>query len=130
LSFDEDKVYRMDIQTSANTFKIVKEGNDWNLVEPEEIGELKEFLPKDILWTLARLEYQSIVDSKVEPGVPTLTVSLFDSNSQGLHEVTVAGKAIGDPPGYYARIKGDPSLYTISERFLDEIPAELQKFKN
>ncbi|NIQ01274.1 MAG: hypothetical protein GWM98_13425, partial [Nitrospinaceae bacterium] len=69
------------------------------------------------LWTLDHLEYQSVVsptlnDDNAGLTQPVVTVTLWNGAEEPLGRVTVGTEA-GPGSEHYARVAGDPALYTI-----------------
>ncbi|MFQ5449818.1 MAG: DUF4340 domain-containing protein [Nitrospinaceae bacterium] len=134
LSFKSDDVHRILIETPKKTFELRQNKKNWDLLQPEKIKSLKAFQGKDILWTLRNLEYESIVEpplSDQESGLdnPRLAVSIWKGKNRKIAKILV-GNSVKDRSFYYARVEGQPSLYIIKSRFLDEIPRDLKKFKS
>lgn len=133
LKFDPEQVARIGIETPGKTFELNKKDNQWVLVKPEEIDDIKPFVGKDILWTLNNLEYEAKVDSKEVAGEtglekPRLTITLQDQKNQALGQIKI-GNPVKDQPLFYSSLAGDPTLYHIKDRTLGEIPATLDRFR-
>jgi len=134
LSFNKEDAGLLVIETAEATFRLLKKGDAWVLEEPGRIDPLREFLVKDIFWTLERLEYLALPDPRPEENVtglghPELTLALYDGDGGKKLAAIAVGARAGESGGRYASIPGDPALYVIPERFLDEIPHTLAKFQ-
>ncbi|UCD12094.1 MAG: DUF4340 domain-containing protein [Nitrospinaceae bacterium] len=134
LSFDEEAVTQVVVVTPETTFRLRKKGEDWSLEEPERIDPLKDFLVKDIFWTLKRLEYLAHVappPAAEATGLDTaaLSLTLYKSGDERLASIAV-GQPAKETPGRYAALPGKPEVYIVPERFLDEIPRTLEKYRN
>ncbi len=133
LSFKTQDVQRILLQYPDKKFELKLTGDKWSLLQPEKIDEIKPFIGKDILWTLTNLEYEAIVASAPELSLsgldqPQLSVSIYDAQNKNLAVIIIGKKADGNPQ-YYAQVKGKPEIYLIKERFLSEIPRNMEKFK-
>ena len=103
------------------------------LVQPEELGDLKPFVGKDILWTLNNLEYETKLDFKEVPeetGLekPRMILTLHDRDNNALGQLKIGRQGKGQPL-LYSRLAGDPALYLIKDRTLSEIPDSLDRFR-
>ena len=129
LTFKMDDVTKITIQYPDKTFELERTGENWSLLQPEPIKKIKPFVGKDILWALNNLEFDEIGGS-AEAGIdpPTAKITIADKQDKILGTLLI-GKQTADNSLYYARIEGDPATYRIKERFLSEIPANLDKFK-
>ncbi len=135
LEFKKEDIDRIVIAYPDRTFELETKGKGWALAKPEKIDSVPDFLGKDIVWTLTNLEYQSIVEPRVsdsESGLdkPRVTVSIWKGNENLLGRVSVGNATQDDEKRNYARVKGKSGLFTIRDRFLDEIPKDLAKFKS
>ena len=135
LHFNKEDIDRISIAYPEQTFELATSSKGWQLRKPEKIDKVPDFLGKDILWTLKNLEYQSIVkapasDSETGLDHPRVTVSIWKGNENLVTQLHVGKPAKGEEKRLYARVKGKPGLFTIQDRFLDEIPKDLAKFKS
>lgn len=133
LKFEPEQVTRIEIKTPEKTFELSKIDNQWVLVKPEKIDDIKPFVGKDILWTLNNLEYEAKMDSKEvtdETGLekPRLTITLNDQKNQPLGQIKI-GQPVKNHPLLYSSLPGDPALYHIKDRTLGEIPTTLDRFR-
>lgn len=133
-AFKAEQAAKILIQYKDKAFELQKTGDDWNLVKPEKIKKLKPFVGRDIAWTLNNLEYDSVANPAPEVGStgldkPDLTITAWNEKGEELAGVLV-GKPVTDKKLHYANIKNHPAVYRIPERFLSEIPKDLEKFKS
>ncbi len=133
LRLKSEEAAKISIQYPGRTFELEKRDEDWNLSKPEETA-VKPFVPKDILWTLSGLEFESIVDPPLPPkesGLdrPAAQITVSGKQDKPLAKLTV-GNQTGDKSLRYAQVEGNPALYRIKERFMNEIPKDLEKLKN
>ena len=133
LKFDPEQVARIKIEYPDKTFELDKQDNQWVLVQPEELDDLKPFVGKDILWTLNNLEYEAKLNSKEiaeETGLekPRLTLTLRDQKNKTLGQLKI-GRQVKSQPLLYSQLAGDPTLYHIKDRTLSEIPDSLDRFR-
>lgn len=133
LNFKMDEVKRIVLNYPDKNFELQRDGENWDLLQPEKIKGIKPFIGKDILWTLNNLEYEEVADLPAQqeaPGFdkPTADIALYDSKNEQLGRVRV-GNPTGQDSRRYAKVEGHPDLYMIKERFLDELPKTLEKFK-
>jgi hypothetical protein len=133
LSFNSPEVKKILLKYPDKSFELKLKDSDWSLTLPEKIETIKPFISKDILWTLSNLEYDSVLPSTTEPSesgldAPRLMVTIFDSQANELASVAIGKKAEGKSL-HFAKIIGNPKKYLIKERFLDEIPGDLDKFR-
>lgn len=126
LTFKMDDVAKITIQYPDKTFELKGAGEDWSLLQPEQIKKIKPFISKDILWTLNNLEFDEI-EGSAETGInqPAAKITIADRQNKILGTLLV-GKQAGAQ--YYAQIEGNSALYRIKERFLSELPNDLKKF--
>ena len=132
MKFDPEQVARIKIEYSDKTFELNKKEDQWVLVQPEEKGDLKPFVGKDILWTLTNLEYESKLSAKEvieDTGLekPQLTLTLKDRTNNSLGQLKIGGP-VKDRPLLYSQLADDPTLYSIKDRTLSEIPDTLDRF--
>ncbi|MEE8260317.1 MAG: DUF4340 domain-containing protein [Nitrospinaceae bacterium] len=133
LKFDPEQVARIQIKYPDKTFELDKQDNQWVLIKPEKLDDLKPFVGKDILWTLNNLEYETHLNSTEvaeETGLekPHLTLTLLDSNSNSLGQLKI-GQQVKDTSLLYSQLAGDATLYRIKDRALSEIPNSLDHFR-
>lgn len=133
LKFDPEQVARIQIKYPDKTFELDKQDNQWVLIKPEKLDDLKPFVGKDILWTLNNLEYETHLNSievAEETGLekPHLTLTLLDSNGNSLGQLKI-GQEVKDTPLLYSQLTGDATLYRIKDRALSEIPNSLDHFR-
>ena len=133
LQFDAEQVARIKIQYPDNTFELDKQDNQWVLIQPKKLNDLKPFVGKDILWTLNNLEYETKLNSneigeKTGLKEPRLILSLHDQNNNSLGQLRI-GQPVKDQPLVYSQLTGDPALYHIKDRTLSEIPDTLDRFR-
>lgn len=133
LKFDPEQVARIGIQTPDRTFELNKRDNQWVLVQPEKIDDIKPFVGKDILWTLNNLEYENKLNEAVsteKTGLehPQLTITLKDQDRKELCQIKI-GNPLEEQSLLFSRLTGDPALYQIKDRILGEIPATLEQFR-
>ncbi len=134
LHFKREEAARVLIQYPKKTIELKREDNEWSLVQPEAIKKIKPLHGNDILWTLNALEFESQVDpvlNEKESGMnePAVRITLWDKNGQKLPSLSV-GNPVENSAEHYARVAGNPALYRIKSRFLDEIPSNINKFKD
>ena len=134
LSFNSQDVKKILLQYPNKNFELELKDKNWSLLRPEKISNIKPFIGKDILWTLSNLEYDSVLPFSNQSGKtglsqPQLRVTIYNSDDKELGKVAIGIKAEGQPQ-HYAKIIGNPKIYLIKERFLDEIPKDLEKFQN
>ena len=133
LKFDPEQVARIQIKYPDKTFELDKQDNQWVLIKPEKLDDLKPFVGKDILWTLNNLEYETHLNSTAvaeETGLekPRLILTLLDSNGNSLGQLKI-GQEVKDTPLLYSQLTGDATLYRIKDRALSEIPNSLDHFR-
>lgn len=132
VKFKMDDVAKISIQYPDKTFELSRQGEDWSLVLPKPIKKIKPFIAKDILWILDNLEFEEIVNppvGKSEAGFdhPKARISIMDKQNK-----VMAGLLIGNriQAQYFAQAEGDPAVYRIKERFMNEIPSDMKKFQD
>ncbi len=133
LKFDPERVARILIEYPDKTFELDKQDNQWVLIQPEELDDLKPFVGKDVLWTLNNLEYVTKLNSKEvaeETGLEKsrLTLTLRDRDNHSLGQLKI-GQPVKGQPLLYSQLAGDPALYQIRDRTLSEIPDSLDRFR-
>jgi len=133
LKFEPEKVARVKIEYPGKTFELNKKDDQWVLIQPEKMDDLKPFVGKDILWTLNNLEYESKLSAKgvlEETGLekPQLILTLQDSSNNSLGQLKI-GTPVKDQPLLYSQLANDPTLYSIRDRTLSEIPGTLDRFR-
>ena len=133
LKFDPEQVAHIQIKYPDKTFELDKQDNQWVLIKPEELDDLKPFIGKDILWTLNNLEYEThLIPTEVaeETGLekPRVTLTLRDRDNNSLGQLKI-GQRVKDTSLLYSQLTGDPTLYPIKDRALSEIPNSLDHFR-
>ena len=133
LKFDPEQVARIKIEYPDKIFELNKQDNQWVLIKPEKLDDLKPFVGKDILWTLNSLEYETKLNSKEaaeETGLekPRLILTLRDHDNNSLGQLKI-GQQVKDQHLLYSQLAGDPTLYHIKDRGLSEIPDTLDHFR-
>ncbi|MBI5427368.1 MAG: DUF4340 domain-containing protein [Nitrospinae bacterium] len=132
LRFKSEDAEKISIHYPDRTFELKRRGEDWELSKPETTA-VKPFVPKDILWTLSGLEFESIVDPPLSPketGLdrPAAQITVSGKQDKPLGKLTV-GAQTEEQTLRYAQVEGTPALYRIKERFMKEMPRDLEKFK-
>ena len=129
--FETDDAHKIVLETSKTRFELRKSGAIWKLFKPEEI-KIKEFLAKDLLWTMTGMEFESvetgIPDDATGLTSPAYTLSIWNKKSDKIAELKV-GNLIPDSQQYYVQIGGKNGYYRIKKKYLDAIPLELSGFK-
>jgi hypothetical protein len=133
LKFDPEQVARIKIEYPDKTFVLDKQDNQWVLVKPEKLDDLKPFVGKDILWTLNNLEYDTKLNAREvteETGLekPHLVLTLSDRENHSLGQLKI-GRRMKNQPLLYSQLTGNPALYPIKDRTLNEIPSTLDRFR-
>jgi hypothetical protein len=131
LKFKSEDVARILLEYPDKTFELNREGKGWRLDRPEKINSLKVFVGKDILWTLGNLEYVAAPDKSGNSTLfnsPKLTIILKNAQNEIITQLTV-GEKVPDKPQYFARVEGRDEAYPIQERFLEEIPDDIKRFR-
>lgn len=133
IHLEESKANRIVLTYPAATFELERSDGGWNLLRPEKIEGLKPYIGNDILWTLNNLQIEKEIASPTPEekklASPSLALAVFDANKTPLVEVRV-GPSTRDPNLLVSRISGHDAPLLIQNRFLDEIPHELEKFRN
>jgi hypothetical protein len=133
LKFKAEQVARIRMEYPDKTFELEKRDNQWVLIQPEKLGDLKPFVGKDILWTLNNLEYETKLNPE-EAGEatgldqPRLTLTLQDQDNKSIGSLKI-GQPVKDRPLLYSQLAGDPALYHIKDRTLNEIPDRMDRFR-
>lgn len=140
LALKKEEVERIEIRYPKQTFELERKEKGWRLTQPELIDPVKGFIGNDILWTLNSLEFESIVPAPPGDPAPTgdsagfspprLQVSLWDKAGHSLGRVLVGGPVADATKLHYLKVDGKPEVYTVKKRFLDEIPSNINKFKD
>ena len=133
LKFDPEQVARITIEYPDKTFELNKKEDQWVLIQPKLMNDLKPFVGKDILWTLKNLEYESKLESQETPsaanfGKPQMILTLQDQNNNTLSRLQI-GQPVKDQPLVYSQLDNDSTLYSIKDRTLSEIPNSLDRFQ-
>ena len=133
LKFDPEQVSRIRLIYPDKSFELSKRDNQWMLIQPEELEDIKPFVAKDILWTLSNLEYETRPNSRqiqkeTGLGKPRLILSLHDRDQNILGQIKI-GQPAKDQSLIYSQVTGDPTLYPIKDRILGEIPDSLDRFR-
>ncbi len=133
LHFDTDSVHRIRWKFPAQTLELVKSGKFWTLVKPEKIENIKSFLGNEVLWTLKTVEFESILESPSDSEItwstsPEVTVEIWDDKDHSIAILKMGGPE-DDRGRILAQVNGDPKIYRVARRFLEEIPNQDDKFK-
>jgi len=133
LKFDPEQVAHIKIEYPDKTFELDKQDNQWVLVKPEKLDDLKPFVGKDILWTLNNLEYETKLNPKEVTEAtglekPHLVLTLSDRENHSLGQLTI-GQRMKNQPLLYSQLAGNPALYPIKDHTLSEIPNTLDRFQ-
>ena len=96
--FNTDDVNKIVIETQKTHFELLKSGTNWNLLKPEKM-EIKEFLAKDLLWTMRGMEFESFAETDIVPEsagltTPTYKISVWINSTDKITELQVGN--IGD----------------------------------
>ncbi len=133
VAVDSDRVRRIILKYSDKTFELERAGKNWTLLQPEKIENLKPFIGNDILWTLNSLQFEKEIVSAGETTTgldsPALTVSAFDENKNPMAEIKI-GAAVEGAQLLWAQTATPSRLAHIKNRFLNEIPSSLDKFRS
>jgi hypothetical protein len=120
-SASED-VGKIVIKRLGELFEIVKSGNDYRLVSPENI-RLTPNQWNRLVWEITNLKYDGFyksseqTDNKVAQGKPSLEIMLYDGSGELVESVTV-GSRDKDKGGFYVRTAVKKGLYNIDEKFV------------
>ena len=111
---------------------MLKSGNNWSLIKPDEM-EIKEFLAKDLLWTMNGMEFESFAETDIVPEsagltTPTYKISVWRNSTNKIAELQV-GNIETNGQQYFAQIEGKNGYYQIKKKHLDPIPLDLNSFK-
>ncbi len=133
VSVESEKVKSIVLKYPEKTFELERSPTGWTLIKPEKIENLKPFIGNDILWTLNSLQFENKSSSTTgsqNPGFdsPALTVSVSDEQGNALARVIV-GETVEGTPFRWAKTGNTSQSVQIKNRFLDEIPGTLEKFK-
>ena len=129
--FETEDAHKIVLETSKTRFELQKSGTSWTLLKPEEI-KIKEFLAKDLLWTMTGMEFESI-----ETGIPAdstgltspaYTLSIWNKNLEKMADLQV-GNLDKKSQQYYVQNGGKKRYYRIKKKYLDSIPLDLNGFK-
>ncbi|KMP12660.1 hypothetical protein UR09_00720 [Candidatus Nitromaritima sp. SCGC AAA799-A02] len=134
LKFKTEDVKKIELHNPKQTFILERTGKNWRLAQPERIDPIPEFIGNDILWTLNSLQFETVVSSPAGDSAtgfthPRLTVKLWDKKDRSLGQVVVGGPVDKAPERHYLRVNQEAKVYTIKKRFLQEIPDNINKFK-
>ena len=130
--FKTDDVNKIVIETKKTRFEVLKSNTNWSLLKPVEM-EIKEFLAKDLLWTMKGMEFESFAETDILPEsagltTPTYKVSVWKNSTDKIAELQV-GNIEKNGQQYFAQIKGKNGYYRIKKKYLDPIPLNLNRFK-
>ena len=130
--FKTDDVNKIVIETQKNHFELLKSGNNWSLIKPDEM-EIKEFLAKDLLWTMRGMEFESFAETDIVPEsagltTPTYKISVWKNSTDKIAELQV-GNIMTNGQQYFAQIEGKNGYYQIKKKHLAPIPLNLNRFK-
>jgi len=130
--FETDDINKIVIATQKNHFELLKSGTNWSLLKPDEM-EIKEFLAKDLLWTMKGMEFESFDETDILPEstgltTPTYKISIWKNSTDKIAELQV-GNIETNSQQYFARIEGKNGYYRIKKKHLDPIPLNLNRFK-
>ena len=134
LKFDDDVVREIQIHDSKLTFILKKSTDKWNLTLPKPSDSIQSFIGQDILWTLNSIEFESVLAK--DPGNtvtgltnPKVSVKLLDGKSTILTHLLIGNPVTKLPEVHYLKIAENSNIYTMKNRFLDEILSNLKKLK-
>ena len=130
--FETEDVNKIVIETQKTRFEVLKSGTNWSLLKPEKM-EIKEFLAKDLLWTMKGMEFESFTETDILPEsagltTPTYKVSGWKNSNDKIAELQV-GNIETNSQQYFAQIEGKNGYYRIKKKYLDPIPLNLNRFK-
>jgi len=130
--FKTDDVNKIVIETQKTRFEVLKSGTNWSLLKPVEM-EIKEFLAKDLLWTMKGMEFESFAETDILPKsagltTPTYKISVWKKSTDKIAELQV-GNIEKNGQQYFAQIEGKNGYYRIKKKYLDPIPLNLNRFK-
>ena len=134
LMFDDDLVKEIQIHDSKQTFTLKKSTDEWKLISPKPSDSIQSFIGKDILWTLNSIEFESVLAR--DPGNtltgltnPKISVKLFDEKSTILTHLLIGNPVAELPEVHYLKVAENSNVYTMKNRFIDEILSNLKKLK-
>ncbi|MDG1928476.1 MAG: DUF4340 domain-containing protein, partial [Nitrospinaceae bacterium] len=130
--FKTNDANKIVIETQKTRFEVLKSGTNWSLLKPVEM-EIKEFLAKDLLWTMKGMEFESFAETDILPEsaglmTPTYKVSVWKNSTDKIAELQV-GNIEKNGQQYFAQIEGKNGYYRIKKKYLDPIPLNLNRFK-
>jgi hypothetical protein len=134
LMFEDDLVKEIQIHDSKQTFTLKKSTDKWKLISPKPSDSIQSFIGKDILWTLNSIEFESVLAR--DPGNtltgltnPKISVKLFDEKSTILTHLLIGNPVAELPEVHYLKVAENSNVYTMKNRFIDEILSNLKKLK-
>jgi len=130
--FKTNDVNKIIIETQKTHFELLKSDANWSLIKPNEM-KIKEFLAKDLLWTMKGMEFESFAKTDIVPEstgltTPTYKVSIWQNSNDKIAELQVGNIDINGQQ-YFAQIEGKNGYYQIKKKHLDPIPLNLNRFK-
>lgn len=115
LNLNTDEVRSILVTDGQRRLRLVREGQDWRIVEPEEspADGYRVFLQAD---ELAHLEARLVVLEQVSDlgtyGLDPVAWTLMVDTASSHHEIHV-GRETPDKASFYVQIVGDPRLYIV-----------------
>ncbi|MEK9629225.1 MAG: DUF4340 domain-containing protein [Nitrospinota bacterium] len=129
--FDSEEASKIIIETSKTSFELKKSGTTWAMTQPEKM-KIKEFLPKDLLWTMKALEFEFFTEEKAPESTgltsPSYKISIWKNETEKMAQLAV-GNLEPTNQQYFARIIGKNGYYRIKKKHLEPIPLEMNQFK-
>ena len=130
--FKTNDANKIVIETQKTRFELLKSGTNWRLLKPVEM-DIKEFLGKDLLWTMKGMEFESFAETDILPEsaglmTPTYKVSVWKNSTDKIAELQV-GNIDKNGQQYFAQIEGNNGYYRVKKKYLDPIPLNLNRFK-
>lgn len=133
LSIPDDQFQEIRIKTLTDiTIDLARDNGKWAMTQPKPLAADQDAVAS-MVTTLSSLNAdKKVADSAADPhefglDIPTLDVTIVKKD--GKSSELLVGSATLDSAGYYAKLAGDPHVYTIAnyaKSNLDKRPEELR----
>ncbi|GIP41030.1 hypothetical protein J31TS4_43100 [Paenibacillus sp. J31TS4] len=119
------------IESACGTVELVKQGEAWQMTQPQPYP-VNKYMVDSWLGAFSMLSYDTKVDEQpkdlAEFGLDKPMLQLEAKLADGTSKKVLVGNALPVAGSYYAKLDGDPAVYSISETALQSLGKQAVDF--
>ncbi|MGE3537142.1 MAG: DUF4340 domain-containing protein [Candidatus Tectimicrobiota bacterium] len=131
LTFTTETIQKLRLQYPTASLTVMRQGNTWQLLEPEKHDIPQRWKVDQVLYELSTLDYVKIVADTVEDkqryglDVPQVQITLWQSDGTVLGPLLIGKSVEHEVPGtltVYAQVGTQSMLYALKAELLKSLP--------